>query len=107
MLFIPSGDELAPLFIRGFVALLVAANAMQASKRKIEGTVILYISYAGLCDMGAFSVLSLIFVDDFFLGNAELFTTVVLVCGLPSVKLTCYFIVDIGAYDLNISGGTI
>ena len=57
--------------------------------------------------MGAFAVLSLIFVNDFFLSNTELFTTVVLVCFLPSVKLTCYFVVDIRAYDLNISSGTI
>ena len=107
MLFILCGDERAPFFVRGFVALLVAANAVQASERQVEGTVILYISYAGLCDMRACAVLSLVFVDDFLLGNTELFTTVVLVSGLPRVKLTCYFIVDIGAYNLNISSGTI
>ena len=107
VLFVLGGDERAPLFVSGFIPLLVVANTIQASKGEIEGTVILYISYARLCDVGACAVLSLIFVDDFFLGDAELFTTIVLVCGLPSVKLTCYFIVNIGAYDLNISSGTI
>ena len=107
MLFILCGDERAPFFVRGFVALFVAVNTIQAGKGEVEGTVILYISYAGLCDMGAFAVLNLIFVNDFLLGDTELFAAVVLVCGLPSVKLTCYFIVDIRAYDLNISSGTI
>ena len=105
--FVLGGDERAPLFVSGFIPFLVVANTIQACKGEIEGTVILYISYAGLCDMGAFTVLSLIFVNNFLLGNTELFATVVLVCFLPSVKLTCYFIVNIGAYDLNISSGTI
>ena len=107
VLFVLSGNERAPLFVSSSPTLVVAANTIQASEGEIEGTVILYISYAGLCDMGAFAVLSLILLNDFLLGNTELFTTVVLVCFLPSVKLTCYFIVDIGAYDLNISSGTI
>ena len=107
MLFILCGDERAPFFVRGFVALFIAVNTIQASKGKVEGTVVFYISYARLRNMRACAVLSLIFVNDVLLGSAELFTTVVLVCGLPSVKLTCYFIVDIGAYDLNISSGTI
>ena len=107
MLFIACGDELAPFSVSGFVALFVAANTIQAGKGKVEGTVVFYISYARLRNMRACAVLSLIFVNDFLLGNTELFAAVVLVCGLPSVKLTCYFIVDIGAYDLNISSGTI
>ena len=107
VLFVLGGDERAPLFVSGFIPLLVVANTIQSGKGEIEGTVILDISYAGLCDMGAFAVLSLIFVNDFFLSNTELFTTVVLVCFLPSVKLTCYFVVDIRAYDLDISSGTI
>ena len=107
MLFVLCGDERAPFFVSSSVALLGAAFAIQTSKREVERTVVFYVSYAGLCDMGAFTVLSLIFVNNFLLGNTELFATVVLVCFLPSVKLTCYFIVNIGAYDLNISSGTI
>ena len=105
--FILSGDERAPLFVRGLVALFVAAITVQASKRKIEGTIILYISYARLCDMRALSVLGLVFVNDFLLSNAELFTSVVLVSGLPRVKLTCYFIINIRTDDLNVGSSTV
>ena len=57
--------------------------------------------------MGACAVLSLVFVNDFLLGNAELFTSVVLVCGLPSVKLTCYLIVNIRSDDLNVGSSSV
>ena len=100
--FVLGGDERAPLIVSGLLSLLVVANSIQASKREIEGTVILYISYARLCDMGACAVLSLIFVDDFLLRNTELLTGVVLVGCLPSVELASHFVVDIRADNLDV-----
>ena len=107
VLFVLSGNERAPLFVSSSPTLVVAANTIQAGKGEIEGTVILYISYAGFCDMRACAVLSLVFVNDFLLGNAELFTTVVLVSGLPRVKLACYFIVNIRSNNLNVGSSSV
>ena len=107
MLFILCGDERAPFFVRGFVALFVAVNTIQAGKGEVEGTVILYISYARLRNMRACAVLSLVFVNDVLLSNAELFTAVVLVGSLPRVKLACYFIVNIRSNNFNVGSSSV
>ena len=107
VVFVLCGNKRAPFLISGLIALFVVADTMQTSKRQVERTVVLYISYARLRNMGAFAVFSLVFVDDFLLGNAELFTSMVLVCFLPSVKLTCHFIIDIGADNSNTGSSAI
>lgn len=107
MRFVFFGDELAPFFVSGSAALVVAANAIQTSKWKVERTVVFYVSYARLCDMGACTVLSLVFLNDFPLGNTELFTSVVLVVVLPLVKLTCYLIVNIRSDDFDTGSSSV
>ena len=107
MLFFLSRDELAPLFISGLVSLVGVADAIQASERQIEGPIVFYIGNAGLRNVGAFAVLSLVFVDDFLLCDTELLTGVVLVGVLPSIELTGHFVVNIRPNYLNVGSSSV
>ena len=107
MLFFLSRNELAPLLNSGLLSLFVVSCAIQASKRQVEGTIILYIGYARLSNVGSYAVLSLVLVDDFLLCDTELLTSVVLVGVLPSIELTGHFVVNIRPNNLNVGSSSV
>ena len=107
VVFILWGNELAPFLISYLVPLFVAACTVQASERQVERAIIFHISHSGLSNVRANAMLGLVCINNLFLRDTELLAAMPFVSVFPGIKLTRYFIIDIGANNLDIGRGTV